>query len=247
MKIIIKIIFLAFFFQISSGFSIEDFGAKPNDVSNAAGYANAAAIVAAAIAANNSETDREVLIPFGKLYNVFNIELKDLQNVKLRIDGILMTSNNITEWYSIFPLPPHVEDAGHPACLHVVVSFIKISFRILLQIRNSAYPADLGSTTNGLGRLRFDGYVNKLYSYTVHVVCQSFQLRVDIMSAFSRESQMSVTSIRTKPASKLMRMFTTDKFWSWSRLDTDMSVKLDTDIMSTRSRQDSPLTRASFI
>lgn len=120
----IQIIFFAFFFQISSGVSIDDFGAISNENSIEAAYKNSKAIVDAAKFANKNQTDREILIPPGKVFVVFNITLENLFNVTLRIDGILMTSNNIDEWESLFPLDRHVEDAGHPACLLVVVKMI---------------------------------------------------------------------------------------------------------------------------
>mmetsp|Transcript_14003 Transcript_14003/g.18190 ORF Transcript_14003/g.18190 Transcript_14003/m.18190 type:complete len:467 (+) Transcript_14003:93-1493(+) len=77
-------------------YSILNYGAVANDMSNEACYANSIAIENALYAAN--ETAGTVIIPENMEFCIFTSEVNQLHNVTFQIDGKLTISNNITEW-----------------------------------------------------------------------------------------------------------------------------------------------------
>eukprot|EP01102_Stenamoeba_stenopodia_P022513 TRINITY_DN9415_c0_g1_i1.p1 TRINITY_DN9415_c0_g1~~TRINITY_DN9415_c0_g1_i1.p1 ORF type:complete len:524 (-),score=106.39 TRINITY_DN9415_c0_g1_i1:119-1690(-) len=86
-------------------FSIDDYGAVANDSSNEAAWANVAAIEKAAQMANYSSSSSAatagvVLVPAPNKYFIFNIQLTNLFNVTLAIEGQLVMSNNMSAWPS---------------------------------------------------------------------------------------------------------------------------------------------------
>uniref|UniRef100_A0A914CHI5 Uncharacterized protein n=1 Tax=Acrobeloides nanus TaxID=290746 RepID=A0A914CHI5_9BILA len=116
------IIFSAIFIH-AFAHSIEDFGAVSNDSSNEAAYKNTQAIGDAFAAANQDPNDRTVLLPSGKTFYFFNVSGTNLSSVTLRIEGVFVVSNNITEWENIMgPQPARINDEDHASCLLVTDS-----------------------------------------------------------------------------------------------------------------------------
>lgn len=78
--------------------SILSYGAIAGDSSNDAGWTNSAAFTKALLAANSSNTDRTVLIPANNEFYIFEVEVSNLFNITITIDGNLYVSNNISAW-----------------------------------------------------------------------------------------------------------------------------------------------------
>jgi hypothetical protein len=88
--------------QADAQYSIVNYGAIANDSSNTAATANTNAFVRAALAANatapGSSMQRVVSVPANMTFTVLNIQLSNLVNVTLQIDGTLSMANNISWW-----------------------------------------------------------------------------------------------------------------------------------------------------
>lgn len=81
---------------MASAHSIDDYGAVANDASDAACFANAHAIQRAFLAANQSPSDKVVLIPAGNNYTIYNATMSGLRDTALQLDGRLLINNNVT-------------------------------------------------------------------------------------------------------------------------------------------------------
>lgn len=91
------LLFLSFPLLCFSANSILDYGALPSDLSNSACWTNSKAITKTIMAANAS-SDNVVLIPANYSFCYFYVEVYNIYNVTMQIDGTLVISNNITEW-----------------------------------------------------------------------------------------------------------------------------------------------------
>eukprot|EP01098_Paradermamoeba_levis_P006122 TRINITY_DN2541_c0_g1_i1.p1 TRINITY_DN2541_c0_g1~~TRINITY_DN2541_c0_g1_i1.p1 ORF type:complete len:556 (+),score=189.58 TRINITY_DN2541_c0_g1_i1:98-1669(+) len=98
MRLILVLVVFSFFPSPGFGFiNIEDYGAVAGDNSNSVALSNTKAIEKAFLVANSSQ-DRTILVPEGKKFYIFNVEVEFMYNVTLQVDGILLASNNITFW-----------------------------------------------------------------------------------------------------------------------------------------------------
>ena len=78
--------------------NILDYGAVPDLTDTPSAYANSQAIADALIAASGDETDREVLIPADKTFNIMSFSTVDLHDFSLRIDGTVLASANYLDY-----------------------------------------------------------------------------------------------------------------------------------------------------
>uniref|UniRef100_A0A914EP65 Polygalacturonase n=1 Tax=Acrobeloides nanus TaxID=290746 RepID=A0A914EP65_9BILA len=117
--ILIQILLFHLILDLALSFhSIDDYGAIPNVNSNDAAHANTMAMVKALSAANQDPSDREVLLPKGNTYYVFNMTATNLVNVIFRIEGTYIVSDNISEWENIMGHPPPIPEV-HSGSLNI--------------------------------------------------------------------------------------------------------------------------------
>lgn len=108
--------------RASSDYSIVDFGAIEDVDTNEAAHTNTQALSKAFDAANHDPADRTVLLPKDKRFYFFNVTGTELVNVTLRIEGVFLASDNITEWERIMgDQPPKINDEDHNSCLLITV------------------------------------------------------------------------------------------------------------------------------
>ena len=89
--------------------SILDHGAVPNNSSTEIAFINAKAVTSAVLAANSSDTDREVHIPTGQgnpIFFMMPITFANLYNVTFIIDAVVALSEDNENW----PLGPDGKD-----------------------------------------------------------------------------------------------------------------------------------------
>lgn len=89
-------------------YSIENYGAVANVDTNKAAYNNTKAIIDALNDANQDSVleNRTVLLPSGNTYYFFLVEVANLENLTIRIEGTFAGSTNLTEWEKIIPGSP---------------------------------------------------------------------------------------------------------------------------------------------
>lgn len=99
--------------------SIDAYGGVANISTSEVAHNNTLAIIAAFNAANmdSNQTNRVVLLPAGNTYYFFAVSIGNLENLRLKVDGIFKGSDNITEWEST--------SNGIDANLYIQVRFSK--------------------------------------------------------------------------------------------------------------------------
>jgi polygalacturonase len=81
--------------QVAAVRNIMDFGAIPDLEDTATAYANTNAIAAAINAANAADsTDREVHVPADMTFTLMPIQMSNLNNLTITVDGTLLASKN---------------------------------------------------------------------------------------------------------------------------------------------------------
>ena len=84
---------------VSAVHNILDYGAIPNvHGDTATAFTNADAIASAMQAANQSESDNEVLVPGGYEFDFMPVVISDLSEITITIDGGLWASKNFRDY-----------------------------------------------------------------------------------------------------------------------------------------------------
>lgn len=78
--------------------NILNYGAVPFSEKSSDAFKNSDAVTRAVYAANSSEDDREVLIPEGYSFTMFNVQSKNIKNVTITINGKIHLSNDDRRW-----------------------------------------------------------------------------------------------------------------------------------------------------
>lgn len=84
--------------RLLHAWNIEEFGAKPGINIWSVAENNAHALIKAFEKANESNFDRTVVVPNGKTFFMYATNLTNFFDVKLRIDGTLLYSDEIAKW-----------------------------------------------------------------------------------------------------------------------------------------------------
>jgi polygalacturonase len=79
-------------------YSIDSFGAIPNNSTPTAATANSIALMKALAAANRTSNNDVVVIPHAQTYDIFHVKSDRLLNVTLRVDGTLRANDQIDLW-----------------------------------------------------------------------------------------------------------------------------------------------------